>query len=72
MTAKEKAHELVWKMHKVKTAQGVCYLTIHEAKKCAIIAVDEIFQVNPSNKVNGGLVSTKEYWQEVKNEIEKL
>ncbi|CAB4152493.1 hypothetical protein UFOVP615_15 [uncultured Caudovirales phage] len=43
------------------------------AKKCALIAVDEIIFSNPhSNPFNTDVFSTMDYWQEVKKEIEKL
>ena len=68
MTAKEKAEELVDKMYGV---------TDYQAKQSALIAVDEIIKrtrsVNtmPPNcqKIDE---NTKEYWQEVKQEILKL
>ena len=40
------------------------------AKKCALIAVDEIIKNDKKNYGIDGFVV--EYWQEVKNEIEKL
>jgi hypothetical protein len=43
------------------------------AKQCALIAVNEIICANPhSNPFNTEVYSTMEYWQEVKQEIEKL
>jgi hypothetical protein len=63
MTPKEKAQELVNKM-----AFEVCKT---DAKQCAIIAVDEIKEAifwHPFESPNFEL----EYWQEVKQEIEKL
>ncbi len=63
MTPKEKAEELVIEM---KIDYTVPYII---AKQCALIAIDEIL-----NNVNGALEyeSDIEYWQEVKQEIEKL
>ena len=61
MTPKEKARELFDKMcywHKVDGGSNQ-----HEAKQCALIAVDEIIDT-PNPMPN--------YWQEVKQEIEKL
>jgi hypothetical protein len=43
------------------------------AKQCALIAVDEIIRSNPhSNPLNTNVESTMEYWQQVKQEINKL
>lgn len=63
MTPKEKAKELVNKY-------WITDFDIYEeeCKKCALIAVDEILNaINPFGQMLG-----KEYWQEVKQEIEKL
>jgi len=82
MTQKEKAIELVEKYK----GYVYCYIgsgmltndyndsvATMNAKQCAIIAVDEIIAVThedpyprPKTKMD------KEYWQEVKEEIEKL
>lgn len=66
MTQKEKAIKLVEKMYQYTDSKK-------KATKCAIIAVDEIIAVThedpyprPKTKMD------KEYWQEVKEEIEKL
>ena len=61
-TAKEKAEELIMKMSFETHA--------YNAKHCALIAVDEILL---SEKENHSILDkTYEYWQEVKQEIEKL
>ena len=62
MTPKEKAIELVESM------TFKCYECGGEdnAKKCAIIAVDEIISVTADDW------SHSAYWQEVKTELEKL
>ena len=79
MTAKEKAEELLDKYHELdiqevsKYSNGIVVGLI--SKQCALIAVDEILseydiqsdgyrKFLDSDRVN--------YWQEVKNEIEKL
>jgi hypothetical protein len=79
MTPKEKAIELVEKMmlysyEKIENEIFSKYIVNNEikkelAKQCALIAVDEIF-----NSVDNEHVSDifNQYWQEVKNEIEKL
>ncbi len=68
MTPKEKAQELFDKMFLVIENKGM-YDDLYRAKQCALIAVDEIFKValfyNDSQ-------SEIPYWQEVKQEIEKL
>ena len=70
MTPKEKAKELVDK-YSVYTS-GWNYDEL--AKQCALIAVDEIITAieNVFTKSVAKLNSTYRYWQEVKNEIEKL
>lgn len=71
MTPKEKAEELVNRyinLNKVKLSDySVIYTPT--AKQCALIAVDLTIEVETNifkGKVN------KSYWQEVKQEIEKL
>jgi|LakMenE22Apr09ns_1017241.scaffolds.fasta_scaffold79417_1 hypothetical protein len=64
MSPKEKAMELVWKYLPI--------LIIKEnpfdlAKQCALIAVDEVLSLHKKTTLE-----TLEYWDEVKNEIEKL
>jgi hypothetical protein len=79
MTQKEKAQELVDKyVDYVAMADRYSYTLYSDlivlAKKCALIAVDEIVESLDLLP----LASTKEYyelkkyWQEVKQEIEKL
>ena len=62
MTQKEKAEELY---------VGYWYLTNDSriAKQCALIAVDEI--INVTVGLNGW-IDGFQYWEEVKQEIEKL
>ncbi len=59
MTPKEKAKELVDKFYIFN------HIGNKHAIKCALIAVDEI--LDPFRKV---LPSSRNYWQEVKQEIE--
>ena len=69
MTAKEKAQDLYFKFY-----SEILSLRDEPAKQCALIAVDEIIKSNPT-KVTENAVWFKlniEYWQEVKQEIEKL
>lgn len=63
MTPKEKAEELVYDFY------GIASMSKTAAKQCALIAVDEILDVLWDN---GTTSNYYKYWQEVKNEIEKL
>ena len=74
MTPKEKAEELV------KIMSFAAPLYYEESKQCAIKAVNEILNafsntfddyVVESSKV-GGYKNMKKYWEEVKQELEKL
>jgi hypothetical protein len=79
MTPKEKAKELVNAMG-ITVSYGTNYTGGDDipmyrnqyAKQCALIAVDEIIaQIEPS--VSMDVISARiKYWQEVKQEIEKL
>ena len=78
MTPKEKADELVNKFMEYSHTDFIPYRggyqmdsQIENAKQCALIAVDEILntieyssQADELSKVN--------YWQEIKQEIEKI
>ena len=64
MIPKDKAKELVHKMY----GDEFDYMTEGQAKQCALIAVDEILKVSIFFK----LIAETEYWNEVKEEIEKL
>jgi hypothetical protein len=65
MTPKEKAKELINQYDK-----AVNTITLTPIKRCALIAVDEIIKNDKENYGINGFVF--EYWQEVKQEIEKL
>jgi molybdopterin-guanine dinucleotide biosynthesis protein A len=70
MKPKEKAEELVDKM---KYPMDGVYIINHIANELALILVDEIINSNPhSNTLNTHRFSTMAYWEEVKQEIEKL
>jgi hypothetical protein len=83
MTPKDKANELVDRMYFIISNNGQ-FTGVHsipnkfaEAKKCALVAVDEI--LNLMNDIWMDSFTTGEsdnkffnYWQEVKQEIEKL
>ena len=68
MTPKEKAKELFEKMY-YKIQPDELGKDNESAKECALIAVDEI--LNDDNEFMQTFLQ-KEYWQEVKHEIEKL
>lgn len=77
MTPKEKADDLLDKMYSVDLNDDREDVSIDyfHAKKCALIAVDEILKNNPhSTPTIYGVPphSTMNYWQEVKQEIELL
>lgn len=74
MTPKEKAKELVDKFMAIKSMKLSDYSLIYYpfAKLCALIAVDEILEDNVDD-MSWELFDIRiEYWQEVKQEIEKL
>ena len=66
MTPQEKAKELVDKHRDTIVSFLSDNMKDMNAKRCALIAVDEILKL----ELNDGY--DKEYWQEVKQEIEKL
>jgi len=84
MTPKEKAKELVDKFYQrfplkmnVITRKGDLsweYDNWNEAKQCALIAVDELIRIAPwGSDIDGEIEDdSKEYYIEVKHEIEKL
>jgi len=66
MTPKEKAQELVNKFAKLpEEGTLMWYLSFEIAKKCALIAVDEIIKSN-------AMLPPNLNWLEVKKEIELL
>ena len=78
MTPKEKAVELVDKMYMSAIwSKEEDYNPLQQyqrIKLCALIAVDEIINIAPSDKSIFGTdyLTVKEYWQRVKQEIENL
>ena len=82
MTPKEKAEELVDKFYQttpneyfVNEPIGIKgrYKSWEQAKQCALIAVDEIIKTGPLKMIDWGeIISDKPFWQEVKQEIERL
>ena len=72
MTPKERAEELFDKMFK-KIYNKNMYDDLYTAQQCALIAVDEI--INEYDRLlmsDSTMVTDISYWQEVKQEIEKL
>lgn len=76
---KEKAKELVDKFENISIMCNTRDLDNEDAIKCALICVDEILKIQPlrSTKMAAKLdryseSDSAEYWQEVKQEIEKL
>lgn len=77
MAQAEKAEELVSKF-RIEILKGKYringFVIEALAEKCALIAVDEIINES-SQKIHRqgrSLLSDKEYWQQVKQELEKL
>lgn len=87
MTPKEKAEELVDKFHIIETSHWnenmdgrmtMEQIGFYSAKQCALIAVDEIINSSPARSpINDGSDAMPhfravKYWEQVKQEIEKL
>ena len=70
MTPKEKAEQLVIKFLKHSRAEKDI-TPIQSAKECALIAIDELIKVACDYSDYDETV-TKEYWEKVKIEINKL
>ncbi|MEL7678151.1 hypothetical protein [Elizabethkingia meningoseptica] len=66
MEAKEKAEELVNKMHKSNWK-----MTHYSAVSCAIICVEEILDLC-KKEFDTSIYSPADYWKEVKTELEKM
>jgi hypothetical protein len=67
MKPKEKAEELVKKMYAVHS-NSASDITLHFAKQCALVAVDEMIE----ELIVTDFANRFPYWQQVKQEIEKL
>ena len=76
MTPKEKAIELFDKFTEDTMLfcpdNRIWEKNIAGAKKCALIAVDEILEVIIFNKYDDKYWEEEEYWEEVKQEINKI
>jgi hypothetical protein len=64
MTPQERAKELVLKYLRIDNNTKE-WFNIHIAKQCALIAVDELIKYSDE-------WDDSDYWEEVKQEIEKL
>ena len=73
MTPKEKAQQLFGKYAMYLRANLMYDEEANEdAKHCALIAVDEIIEANPIAFDENENCIAKQWWQEVKTEIQKL
>jgi hypothetical protein len=68
MTPKEKAKELLLKFMAIQFGD----FPTTDAKQCALIAVDEIIELAYWEYMESMGGKEKKFWQEVKQEIEKL
>jgi hypothetical protein len=70
MTPKEKAKELFKKFYCMpnNSKSRIKNIEFDTAKQCALIAVDEVLSYSKAH----GFIGLTEYWEEVKQEIEKL
>jgi hypothetical protein len=66
-TPEEKAKELVLRYLRIDN-NTIQWFNLYIAKQCALIAVDEILNINSVDKD----FSLNHYWLDVKNEIENL
>jgi hypothetical protein len=72
MTPEQKANNLCMKFL-IQTTTDIPYgINKTIAKECALIAVDEIIASNPIAFDEQDNCIAKQWWQEVKTEIEKL
>jgi hypothetical protein len=72
MTPKQKANSLCMKFL-IQTTTDIPYgINKAIAKECALIAVDEIIEANPIAFDEDDNCIAKQWWQEVKTEIELL
>ena len=74
MTPQEKADDLFRKMYQTHSVSP-SDITKYFAKQCALIAVDEIMYNNLMEYPQHSMIYSphkNDYWQQVKQEIEKL
>jgi hypothetical protein len=75
MNAKEKAKELIEKYLKLDIEIGGQYdgyltMKMHDAKECALIAVDEILNSRPV--ITDSQVEYNNFWNDVKSELQSF
>jgi hypothetical protein len=71
MTPKEKAQQIFDNIFQILVQRGEHHYTFDYAKQCAVIAVDEILKQCWDYR-DIDLQSSYDYWQEVKQEINKI
>jgi len=71
MTPKEKADEIFSKMIATDKVDSYSFVGNSVARECALIAVDEMLKHMSFHFGQVG-ISTIEYWQEVKQELNKI
>ena len=79
MNAKEKAKELIEKYLKLEIEIGGQYdgyitMKMHDAKQCALIAVDEALDalIMESNIYGSDMIKVLNYYEDVKSEMQSL
>lgn len=73
MTPKEKAEELMLKFREAPIKGTLAwYVSFELSKRFALIAVDEIIETFIPKNNRNYLCEEIEYWEEIKQEIEKL
>ncbi len=70
MTPKEKAEELIENYRNAYPTYTANRLNLHQAKRCALIAVYEVIEALHEHHWQNRLII--DYWKEVKQELEKL
>jgi len=72
MTPQEKAQELIDKFKIFVIGSSDSLIENENARHCALISVNEIIEANPIAFDEDENCIAKQWWQEVKTEIEKL
>ena len=78
MKPKEKAQEIFNKMYQVDDVMGNYPMCFDTAKKCALIAVEEILNNNcgshtdEANATNSEIYCDEYFWNDVKSELRSL
>ena len=72
MTPLEKASEIFTKMLFAKDKQNICTMNTETSKQCALVAVDELIESIDIGFEDYKSLAKNSYWNEVKQEIEKI